>query len=239
MPEQTSKDGKDSQLIRWSDTTRFIRQLGHDLRNDLNAIELQSAYLSELETNEESKSEIKRLREIVSGLAATLEGLSRLVGDVRPNLIPYRADDFLEDLRSQIERGLPNESGEITWDVQLAEFTLNIDPQLFQEVFMELVSNAFRHDRGQGPLIATAKIENNEFFLTLEEPKTRVVSSVENWGREPLRNMSQRHYGLGLNRARAIVEAHGGQLRARYDENISALVTTLILPVAPSAAKHI
>jgi signal transduction histidine kinase len=239
MPEQTSKDAKDSQLIRWSDTTRFIRQLGHDLRNDLNAIELQSAYLSELETNEESKSEIKRLREIVSGLAATLEGLSRLVGDVRPNLIPYRADDFLEDLRSQIERGLPNESGEITWDVQLAEFTLNIDPQLFQEVFMELVSNAFRHDRGQGPLIATAKIENNEFFLTLEEPKTRVVSSVENWGREPLRNMSQRHYGLGLNRARAIVEAHGGQLRARYDENISALVTTLILPVAPSAAKHI
>jgi K+-sensing histidine kinase KdpD len=238
MPEQTSKDGQDSQLIRWSDTTRFIRQLSHDLRNDLNAIELQSAYLSELETNEESKSEIKRLREIVSGLAATLQGLSRLVGDVRPNLIPYRSGDFLEDLRSHIERGLPNESAEITWDVQLAESTLNIDPQLLQEVFMELVANAFRHDRGQGPLIATAKTENNEFFFTLQEPKIRVVSSVENWGREPLRNMSQRHYGLGLNRARAIVEAHGGQLRARYDQNISTLVTTLILPVSPSAAKH-
>ena len=239
MPEQTSSGEKDSQLIRWSDTTRFIRQLGHDLRNDLNAIELQSAYLSELETNEAAKSEIKRLRKIVSGLAATLQGLSKLVGDIRPNLIPYRAGDFVEDLRSQIERGLPKESAEISWDVQLGESTLNIDPQLLQEVFIELVTNAFRHDRGQGPLIATAKTENNEFFFTLEEPKTRAVSSVENWGREPLRSMSQRHYGLGLNRARAIVEAHGGQLRARYDENISALVTTLILPVAPSAAKHI
>jgi len=238
MPEQTSSGGKDSQLIRWSDTTRFIRQLSHDLRNDLNAIELQSAYLSELETNEEAKSEIKRLRKIVSGFAATLQGLSRLVGDIRPNLIPYRAGDFVEDLRSQIERGLPKESAEISWDVQLAESILNIDPQLLQEVFIELFTNAFRHDRGQGPLIATAKTENNEFFFTLEEPKTRVVSSVENWGREPLRNMSQRHYGLGLNRARVIVEAHSGQLRARYDQNISALVTTLILPVAPSAAKH-
>ncbi len=238
MPEQTSKDGKDSQLIRWSDTTRFIRQLSHDLRNDLNAIELQSAYLGELETNEESKSEIKRLREIVSGMAATLQGLSRLVGDVRPNLIPYRVADFLEDLRSQIQRGLPNESGEITWNVQLADFTLNIDPQLLQEVFMELVTNAFRHDRGQGSLIATAKTENNKFLFTLEEPKTRVVSSVENWGREPLRNMRQRHYGLGLNRARVIVEAHGGQLLARYDQKSSALITTLVLPLSPSAAKH-
>jgi K+-sensing histidine kinase KdpD len=170
-------------------------------------------------------------------LAATLQGLSRLVGDVRLNLIPYPAGDFVEDLRSQIKRGLAKESAEISWDVQLAESILNIDPQLLQEVFIELVTNAFRHDRGQGPLIATAKTENNEFFFTLEEPKTRVVSSVENWGREPLRNMSQRHYGLGLNRARAIVEAHGGQLRARYDENISALVTTLILPTSPSSAK--
>lgn len=238
MPDQTSKDGKDSQLIRWSDTTRFIRQLSHDLRNDLNAIELECAYLSELETNEEAKSEIKRLREIVSGLAATLQGLSKSVGDVRPNLISYRGDDFLEDLRSHIERALPKESAEITWDVQLADSILNIDPQLLEEVFMELVTNAFRHDRGQGALIAIAKTENNEFFFTLEEPKTRAVSSVENWGREPLRNMTQRHYGLGLNRARSIVEAHAGQLRARYDADTSALVTTLILPVSPSAAEH-
>ena len=41
---------------------RFVRQLTHDLRNDLNAIELQSAYTAELEQNDELKSEIKLLR---------------------------------------------------------------------------------------------------------------------------------------------------------------------------------
>ena len=234
MGEQTSNEANDSRLIRWTDTTRFIRQLSHDLRNDLNAIELQSAYLNELETNEESKTEIKRLREIVSGLAAALQGLSRLVGDVRPNLIAYRAADFLEDLRSHIERSLARESAEITWDVQPGEAMLNIDPQLLQEAFMELVTNAFRHGRAQGQLIATSEIKNNEFVFTLQEPKTGGVSSVDNWGLEPLRNISARHYGLGLNRARAIVEAHGGELSARYDQNLSALVTTLTLPVSPT-----
>jgi signal transduction histidine kinase len=238
MPEQTSTSGKDSQLIRWSDTTRFIRQLSHDLRNDLNAIELQSVYLSELVTDEELKSEIKRLRQVVSRLAATLKGLSRSVADVAPNRIDYCAADFVEDLRSRIKRDLPKESAEISWDVQVGDAILNIDPQLLQETFVELVTNAFRHDRGQGSLIATAKIVNNQFLFALQEPKTRFGSSVENWGREPLRTTGHRHYGLGLNRARTIVEAHGGELLAEYDQNIPALITRLTLATSPPSGKH-
>ncbi|PYK48239.1 MAG: hypothetical protein DME51_11940 [Verrucomicrobia bacterium] len=69
MAEKPSQDAKNSPSVSWSDTVRFIRQLGHDLRNDLNAIELQSAYIGELEKNEEVLGEIKRLREMVSGMA--------------------------------------------------------------------------------------------------------------------------------------------------------------------------
>src|SRR2546429_2984439 len=100
MPDEASQGGQD--CIPWSDTVRFIRQLGHDLRNDLNAIELQSAYIGELEKNEEVLGEIKRLREMVSGMASTLQQLSQAVGDVRPTLISYRATDFMEDLRRKI-----------------------------------------------------------------------------------------------------------------------------------------
>ena len=81
-------------------------------------------------------------------------------------------------------------------------------------------------------LLAKAKIDNNKFLFALHEPKARFDLPTQNWGREPLRKMSQRHYGLGLNRVRAIVEAHGGELHAQYDPNVSALITTLTLPVA-------
>jgi len=238
MADKAPEDKNDSLSISWSDTIRFIKQLTHDLRNDLNAIELQSAYISELEKNEEFKNELKRLREMVSGLASTLQRLSRAVGDVSPTQISYRAADFMEDLRTRIDHDFPTESAEITWDIQPGDASLNVDPQLLQEAFTEFFANAFRHDRGKGPLLVNAKIDNNRFLFTLHEPKARFELPTENWGREPLRKISLRHYGLGLNRARAIVEAHAGELNAQYDPKISALITTVTLPLSGARSEE-
>jgi K+-sensing histidine kinase KdpD len=236
MAEKAPQDAKDSPTVSWSDTVRFIRQISHDLRNDLNAIELQSAYIGELEKNEELQGEIKRLREMVSRLAATLQQLSRDVGNVKPSLISYRAPDLIEDLRKKIDQDLPKQKNEITWEIQGGHAMLNVDPQLLQEVFTELFANAFRHDRGKGPLLAKAKIDNNQFLFALHEPKDHFELPTQNWGREPIRKITLRHYGLGLNRARVIVEAHGGKLHAHYDPNVSALITTLTLPVASATS---
>jgi len=238
MADQPVENGKDSQSVPWSDAICFIAQLSHDLRNDLNAIELQSAYIEELGKSEEVKNQIKRLREIVSRLASTLQRLSRAVGEVKPNLIPYPASDFMQDLRGKIDHDFPEESKEISWEIQLGDAMLNVDPQFFEEAFTELFANAFRHDRSQGPLVASAKIDDKGFLFTLHEPKARFDLPTQNWGREPLRKMSQRHYGLGLNRVRAIVEAHGGDLNAQYDPKVSALITTLRLPVSDDSLEE-
>ena len=232
MTEKHPQSGKDSQSVPWSDAIRFIAQLSHDLRNDLNAIELQSAYIEELGKSEEVRNEIKRLREMISRLASTLQRLSREVGEVKPNLIPYPASDFMQDLRGKMDHDFPEESKEISWEIQLGDAMLNVDPQFFEEAFTEIFANAFRHDRGQGPLVASAKIDDKGFLFTLCEPKARFDLPTQNWGREPLRKMSQRHYGLGLNRVRAIVEAHGGELNAQYDPKVSALITTVRLPLS-------
>ena len=238
MAEKHHQNGKDSQSVPWSDAVRFIAQLSHDLRNDLNAIELQSAYIEELGKSEEVRNEIKRLREMISRLASTLQRLSRAVGEVRPNVIPYPASDFMQDLRGKIDHDFPEESKEISWEIQLGDAMLNVDPQFFEEAFSEIFANAFRHDRGQGPLVARAKIDDNKFLFTLCEPKARFNLRTQNWGREPLRKMSQRHYGLGLNRVRVIVEAHGGELNAQYDPKVSALTTTVRLPLSGESSEE-
>jgi len=231
MAEPSFEDRPDVSNVAWSDVVHFIRQLSHDLRNHLNAIELQSAYISELERDDEIKGEIKRLREMISGLTSTLQSLSNAVSAVKPNLISYPATDFMEDLREKINRDFAGETAEINWNVQLGDAMLSVDPQLLQETFIELFANAFRHDRGKGVLVATAKIDNNRFLFALEEPKGRFDLPTGNWGREPLRKISQGHYGLGLNRVRAIVEAHGGELYAQHDPEHSTLITRLSLPL--------
>jgi K+-sensing histidine kinase KdpD len=231
MADPSFEDRPDVLNVAWSDVVHLIRQLSHDLRNHLNAIELQSAYISELEGDDELKSEIKRLRVMISGMTSTLQSLSKAVSVVKPNLISYPAADFVEDLCEKIKRDFSEETAEINWKIQLGDAMLSVDPQLLQETFIELFANAFRHNRAKGVLVATAKIDNNQFLFTLEEPKARFDLPTDNWGREPLRKISQGHYGLGLNRVRAIIQAHGGELYAQHNPEHSTLITRLSLPL--------
>jgi K+-sensing histidine kinase KdpD len=237
MAKPPSEDRIEIPNVAWSDVVRFVRQLSHDLRNHLNAIELQSAYVGELERDDELKGEIKRLREMVAGLTSALQSLSKGVSEPKPNPIAYRAADLTEDLRKKIDSDFSRESTEINWDIQVGDAMLNVDPQLLQEAFTELFANAFRHNRDKGALIAAAKIDGNQFVFTLEEPKARFDLSTDNWGRAPLGKISQGHYGLGLNRVRAIIEAHGGQMYAKYGSNASVLTTTLALPASDACSK--
>ena len=87
MAAPPSEYRSDSSDVAWSDVVRFIRQLSHDLRNHLNAIELQSAYISELAGENELKDEIKRLRGMISGLTSALHSISKAISDVKTNLI--------------------------------------------------------------------------------------------------------------------------------------------------------
>src|SRR6266446_1851090 len=232
MGTAASEDQTDSLSASWTDIVRFVRQLSHDLRNHLNAAELQAVYIGELAGDGELKTEIKKLRATIARLGAILQKLSADLGQIKPSFMPYRAVDFVEDLRQKFAHDFPQESAAVDWEVQPGDAALNVDPQLLQQALLELFANAFQHQRGQGPLAATAKIDNDRFVFTLRESKARFELSTENWGHEPLRKISQGHYGLGLNRVRVIVEAHSGELGAHYDPAESVLLTTITLPLS-------
>jgi len=124
--------------VPWSNIVRFVRQLSHDLRNDLNAAELQAAFVGELAGDDaELKEEVKRLRELISKLAVNLQAVSSALGQVSVNEMSYRISEFVEDLREKLTREFPDESGTIQWDVQLGAETFEIDPQLLQAAFLE------------------------------------------------------------------------------------------------------
>lgn len=216
------------------DVVKFVRQLGHDLRNHLGAVELQAAYIAEIAEDPELKEEVKRLRAMISEMGASLQRVTSALSAVRLTLMPYGGTDFLEDLRQKLAADYPDESAKIEWSVQVGDVILQIDPQSLQPALMELFANAFRHDRAEGVISVEARIENDRFALTIREPKRNFERSTENWGREPLRTIDQGHYGLGLHRSRDIIETHRGQLNARYDNAASSLITTVALPLAES-----
>src|SRR5438093_10592735 len=183
MAEPSFEDRPDVSNVAWSDVVHFIRQLSHDLRNHLNAIELQSAYISEFEVTTETKAEIDRLRKMLSGLRSALQKISEGLSELGTNLITYRASDFVEDLRKTIAREFQDKNGEINWAMDTGPAMLQIDPELLQEAFIEVFSNAFQHDRGKGALLIACKLDRNRLVFTIREPKIRFKSSNNNWGR--------------------------------------------------------
>jgi K+-sensing histidine kinase KdpD len=218
--------------VPWNDVTRFVRQLSHDLRNHLNAAELQSAYLAEVATDAEVKDEIKRLRSMLSELGAVLQKLSSDMAHARPSVISYKASEFLEDLRASIESKAAKEAPKIRWETDVGDAIISIDPQLLPRAIEELVRNAAAHTPSGDPIEIRAGVDGDSCVLTVTEPKDGFELTTENWGREPLRRLTHGHYGLGLNRARIIVEAHGGRFDAHYDKASKDLITRITLPLA-------
>lgn len=222
--------------ISMPEVVKFVRQLAHDLRNHLNAAELQSAYLMEIAENDEVREEIRRLRGMIAQVGANLQGLTAALSQPRLTEMPYAAKDFVEDLQQKIATDFQAQSAQVNWEESVGDATLNIDPQLLLPAFTELFANAFRHERSEGAITAAARVDQGRFIFTLSEPKRAFARPTENWGREPLRALGQGHYGLGLYRTRAAVEAHKGEFSARHDSAGSSLVTTVSLPLAPPDA---
>lgn len=217
--------------VPWNVVVRFVRQLSHDLRNHLNAVELQSTFLTELAEDPELKGEVQRLREMTYEIGVALQKLTGAMSETNPKIMEYRAADFMEDLREKIQAEHPKESVAIDWHVDLGDENLQIDPQLMQQAMLELFANAFYHDRAEGNLTVNARMEDDRFVFELTEPKKVFAALTDNWGNQPLLKVGRGHYGLGLHRVRAIIETHRGQLQARYVSATSSLHTTITIPL--------
>ena len=209
----------------------FVRQLSHDLRNHLNAAELQSAFLKEIAEEGEVRDEVQRLRGMLSELGSTLQKLTSTLAPPKLTQMPYGAPVFLEDLQQKVRNDFGDDARVFEWEISVTSGMLNIDPQLLQQALLELLSNALRHDRGNGAIALQAQAADGRLALIIREPKTAFNGSTENWGREPFKTVKHGHYGIGLHRARNIIEAHEGELRAQHDPAAGALVSTVTLPI--------
>ena len=210
--------------------TRFVNQLNHDLRNHLNAIELQCALLNDLVNEPEPKEEIQRLGELSGELESDLQRLCDLLAKVRLTTMTYQAGELVEDLRAKLEREQTEDAAAIEWQISLGAESVAIDPQLLLGAFAELFRNAFTHGRAEGPIAFEVRGAGDAVEFTLREPKTKFDGATENWGMRPFEHVRHGHYGLGLFRARSIFEEHHGTLRAQFDSAASVLVTTVSLP---------
>jgi K+-sensing histidine kinase KdpD len=220
--------------IPYSRIAAFVRQVTHDVRNNLNSLDLQAAYATELITDPEAAAEVKRLRAIIQTSAKQLQALSANFQSTTPHFVTYQAAILVEDLRDRLTKTFPETAGDVTWKVELAGEQLEVDVEMIFGALTELFRNAFQF-RGNGAKIDVyVGIEERQFVLEMCEPKPTPPTEPEHWGEEPFVSSRRSGYGLGLFRVRRSVSAHHGNLSFSYDSSRTLLKTRVTLPVATS-----
>jgi signal transduction histidine kinase len=196
----------------------FVSDASHELRTPLAVLRAQVEML-------DRETDQQRRQEGTATLLRRLDELDRLVGDmltlataeagqlVEPR--PIDLGDFFQDLR----RDLPL-FGERDFRLQGVDGTLEADPDRITQVMRNLVRNAAAHTSPGDQVSVAAHARNGHLEISVSDsgpgiPADELERIFERFHRiDPSRSRDRGGSGLGLAIARAIIEAHGGTIRA-------------------------
>lgn len=196
----------------------FVSDASHELRTPLTVLRAQIELLDR-ETNEELRHEatillLRRLDELDRLVADMLTLASAEAGQlIEPQTIEL--GEYFEDLR----RDLPL-FGERQFQLESVEGTLQADPDRLTQVLRNLVRNAVAHTTSRDQVVVAARPHDGRLEITVSDtgpgiPPDQLEHVFERFLRlDGGRSRDTGGSGLGLAIARAIVEAHGGDIRA-------------------------
>jgi len=209
----------------------FVKQVTHDVRNGLNAIDLQSAYIAEIAGEGELAEELGKLRKMVSHVTDDMRDLSARFSELRPVLMEYPVHELLQGLKQAVEAEFETQAKRIVWEVKMGDDELEMDYTLLTGALMELVRNAIHFRDGDLAIHFTAWNEAGNVVFEVRQGRTRPVTGLEQWGQAPLTSGQRGGYGLGLFYVRRILATLGGSLDPVYDAKSGELRVRLILPL--------
>ena len=210
----------------WSHLAQFIRQHTHDVRNQLNGLDLEAALLGDLVPSGEAAESVARIRAQIRRAGQELRALAAKFADPLPTPALYAAGELFLICQNQLAALDP--APVVEWRATLGSEQVNVDAALLAEVFRELLANAQAFGTG-APLHAAARVEDGDIVFELREPQPASIETAS-WGRAPFASTRPGHHGLGLWWAQRVVAANGGELARRFATETMELVTTLRLP---------
>lgn len=230
-PEQRPEGGEESLEVPFDRVAKFVRQLSHDVRNNLGSLDLQAAYLAELIADPETAAELKKLRGMIGSTAKMLQGVSANFRVPRLNRITIPARMFIEDFRERLAKTWPEEAAQIEWQGDAGDASIGVDVELMFAALSELVRNALHFHETKPPIHADASVSGDALVIEIREQRATVASPPATWGMSPLTSTRRGGYGLGLFHARQILAAHTATLDFVHEADKATLTTRVLLPL--------
>jgi two-component system heavy metal sensor histidine kinase CusS len=219
--------------------TRFSADAAHELKTPLAVLqgELEQA-LQEAPAASPQQQTLSRLLEEVQRLKTIVRKLLLLSladsGQLRPHLERVNLSEAVEEAREDMAILAPDLKVETNLEPNVWVLA---DGDLLRQVIQNLGSNAIKYNRPGGTVALRLRAENGRVRLTVAntgkgipaEDRARVFERF--YRADRARNRRIDGVGLGLNLARELARAHGGDLRLE-DTPEGWTAFTLTLPAA-------
>lgn len=193
----------------------FLRLLSHDVRNDLNAIDLLSAYLQEVTAEKEVREELTQVRASVRFAVDRMVRVSSVLQPIDVEWVSYPFGALLEDLSVRVKGRFPDLAERVDWSGMEIERVVRVDGELVFEALLELISNAAAFSRSNSRLRISAQLETMVGVVRIGQVAEGTEVDSSEWGRSLFKSERRGQYGIGLFRARRILEALGASLEFR------------------------
>lgn len=213
----------------------FVANVSHELRTPLTTIRgYAETLLSEnsvrTKTGEQFIVKILNHSARLTSLVSDLLELSRLeLGEVELKRSPCDLHTFHVPILDVFEPLLEESELVLKWEIPEQFPKVNVDRQLFMQVFVNLIDNAIKYTPDGGTITVSAKICSNDGTEGVETTSEEIILSVEDTGigipMESQSRVFERFYrvdegraremggtGLGLAIAKHIVLSHSGRI---------------------------
>jgi len=194
-----------------------VSMIVHDLRSPLQVILYKTFLLKEkLKPLPIPSYEKDSIKEILDSINEQVEYMNKMVSDFKDYARSMKPEYVEIDFKKLVDEILTTfiipENVKVEVSIQEGFPKLQIDPLMMRRVLSNLISNAIDALPNGGNIFISARIEDEQIVLTVED--TGVGIAEENLKKlfKPFFTTKERGTGLGLAICKRFVELHGGHI---------------------------
>jgi len=199
----------------------FTRALVHELKTPLTPVLASSELLTQQLKDKPLRGLAQNINQGASNLNQRIDELLDLargeVGLLHLNSEPVDAGQLLKEIVNSVRPVASRNSQKLTVELPPSLPTIHADAERFQQIVLNLMSNAFKFTPSGGEITLRAKKDGANLIVEVQDTGCGISKEEQKELFEPYHRMVNDRQrlsglGLGLSLAKKLVELHGGTI---------------------------